>query len=186
MLCRIANPPKNKKLWRNLKTVCIYALRSLRIKFKAATSYSMENGMMFVSYEEARLWEEVMLAYCKAPPRKRSVRLGTTNNPLRITDNGSRYEPETTKHNLKSYAVKIEQSRSFVRRDGIQGEWRYSPTRILNLGNTWRWSASHPGRFIPRGQWIIRGLESFKASFEFCKQKISCPCRNSNPGLSSP
>jgi hypothetical protein len=88
----------------------------------------MENEKMFVTGEEERIWEEVMLAYCKALPRKRFARLGTAKNPLRVTDNRSRSDPQTTKHNIKSYLVKTEQNRSFVRREGIQGKWRYSST----------------------------------------------------------
>jgi len=71
--------------------------------FKATPTYTMENRKMFilVTGDEARIWEEVMLVYCQALPRKRSARLGTTKNPLRITDNRSRSEPHTTKHNLR-------------------------------------------------------------------------------------
>jgi len=75
-------------------------MRLLKIMFKATTSYSMQNGKTFVTGEEARIWEAVMLVYYRALPRKRSARMGTTKNPLRITDNRSRSEPQTTKHNL--------------------------------------------------------------------------------------
>jgi hypothetical protein len=67
--------------------------------FKATPTYSMENRKMFITGDEARIWEEVMLVYCQALPRKRPARLGGYKESFK--DNRSRSEPQTTKHNLR-------------------------------------------------------------------------------------
>jgi hypothetical protein len=57
---------------------------------------------------------------------------------------------------------------------------------ILNLGATWRWSASHPGRLAPGeiapGTHCIRGSVDLRAGLDaVAKTGIISHCRESNP-----
>jgi hypothetical protein len=60
------------------------------------------------------------------------------------------------------------------------GGWRYSST-LLDLGTDGgEWSASHPGT-----RWIENWLDRRAGLYPVEKRKISCPCRESNPGRPS-
>jgi hypothetical protein len=73
------------------------------------------------------------------------------------------------------------------RREGVLGEWRYSSTHSLTSGlDGGKWSASHPGRFIPReralGTHWIGGWVGPRAVLDaVVKRKIPSPLRESNP-----
>jgi hypothetical protein len=73
------------------------------------------------------------------------------------------------------------------RHEGVLGEWRYSSTHSLTSAlDGGEWSASLPGRFIPRERaphtpWIGGWVGSSAFLDAVVKRKIPSPCRESNP-----
>jgi hypothetical protein len=75
---------------------------------------------------------------------------------------------------------------NWERHEGILGEWRYSSNHSLTSAlDGGEWSASRPGRFIPKervpGIHRIACWASPRAVLDAVKRKIPSPRRESNP-----
>jgi len=97
--------------------------------------------------------------------------------------------------NLKDTSFSVKFSLCFnwaPRHEGVLGEWRYSSTHSLtSVLDGGEWSASRPGRFIPKervpGTHCIGGWVGPRAGLDaVVRRKISSPCRELNPRSSSP
>jgi hypothetical protein len=76
---------------------------------------------------------------------------------------------------------------STVNATKVDSRWRRTAPLILNLRTIWRWVVNFTSRTLyPGTHWMWGWLGPTAGLKVFQNRKISCPCRDTNPGSPSP